>query len=47
MNTEYCVLDMRKISSDLDVLFKDGWCEVLSYRCGINNKEVSSSSRSL
>ena len=47
VRTEYGVLDRWKISSDLDVLFKDGSFEVLSHRCGINNKEVSSSSKSL
>ena len=42
----YNLLVRRKISSDLDVLFKDGSFKVLSYWRGINNKEVSSSSRS-
>ena len=42
MNTEYCVLDRLKISSDLDVLCKDGSFKVLSHRYSINNKEVNS-----
>ena len=40
------LLNRWKISSDLNVLAKDGSFEVLSYKCGINNKEVSISSRS-
>ena len=46
VSTEYCILDGWNISSDLDVLFKDGLFEVLSHRCDINNKEVSSFSGS-
>ena len=41
VNTEYCVLDRLKISSDLDVLCKDGSFKVLSHGSSINNKEVS------
>ena len=33
------LLDRWKISSDSNVLFKDGSFEVLFYRCGINNKK--------
>ena len=47
VNREYWVLDTWKISSDLDVLFKDVSYKVASQRCGINDKEVSIFSRSL
>ena len=43
----YNLLDRWTISSDSNVLLKDGSFEVPSHRCGINNKEVSSSSTSL
>ena len=46
LSTEYYVLDRRKISSDSNVLFKDGSFKVQSHRCGINYKEVSSYLRS-
>ena len=42
-----CVLDGSNISMDSNILFRDGSFEVLSHRYSINNKEVSTFSRSL
>ena len=41
------VLDRSNISMDSSVLYKDDSLDVLSYRHSINNKEVSTFSRSL
>ena len=42
VNIEYCVLDRWKNTPDLAVLFKDDSFKILSLRCSIINKEVSS-----